>query len=88
MDIILKFCYEFSNLRIFTKQFSEPIKESVFLKKSERWLRLNHGVGIEVVWTITPSLILFGIAIPSFALLYATDEVLDPSLTVKVIAHQ
>lgn len=87
-DIILKFCYEFSNLRIFTKQFSEPIKRSVFLKKSERWLRLNHGTAIEVVWTITPSLILFGIAIPSFALLYATDEVLDPSLTVKVIAHQ
>lgn len=28
------------------------------------------------------------IAIPSFSLLYATDELVDPSLTVQVIGHQ
>lgn len=47
-----------------------------------------HGTVIEVVWTIIPALTLVRIAIPSFALLYAVDEVIDPALTVKVVGHQ
>lgn len=43
---------------------------------------------IEIVWTITPSLILMLIAVPSFALLYSIDEVIDPVITLKVIGHQ
>nr|YP_007890507.1 cytochrome c oxidase subunit II [Andalucia godoyi]AGH24001.1 cytochrome c oxidase subunit 2 [Andalucia godoyi] len=48
----------------------------------------NHGTLIEIIWTILPSLVLLLIAIPSFALLYAMDEVIDPALTVKAIGHQ
>lgn len=47
-----------------------------------------HGTVIEIVWTIIPALILMVIAVPSFTLLYAVDEVVDPSLTVKVVGHQ
>jgi cytochrome c oxidase subunit 2 len=47
-----------------------------------------HGTTIELIWTIVPSLILVTIAIPSFALLYSMDEVIDPAITLKVIAHQ
>ena len=47
-----------------------------------------HGAVIEVVWTIIPALILVGIAVPSFALLYSVDERVDPALTVKVVGHQ
>ena len=47
-----------------------------------------HGTVIEVVWTIIPALTLVRIAIPSFALLYAVDEIVDPALTVKVVGHQ
>jgi cytochrome c oxidase subunit 2 len=47
-----------------------------------------HGTTLEIVWTITPALILVVIAIPSFSLLYAMDEVIDPILTVKVIGSQ
>lgn len=47
-----------------------------------------HGTVVEVVWTITPALILVVIAIPSFSLLYSMDEVIDPQLTVKAIGHQ
>jgi len=47
-----------------------------------------HGTKIEVVWTITPALVLMVIALPSFALLYAMDEMIDPTLTLKVIGHQ
>jgi cytochrome c oxidase subunit 2 len=47
-----------------------------------------HGTLIEIIWTITPALILFMIALPSFALLYSMDEVVDPVLTLKVVGHQ
>nr|YP_006280819.1 cytochrome c oxidase subunit 2 [Cyanophora paradoxa]ADW79173.1 cytochrome c oxidase subunit 2 [Cyanophora paradoxa] len=47
-----------------------------------------HGTAIEIAWTVTPSLILMMVAIPSFALLYSMDEMVDPSLTLKVIGHQ
>ena len=49
---------------------------------------LNHGTLIELIWTITPALILILIAFPSFKLLYLMDEVTDPSLTVFVEGHQ
>jgi len=48
----------------------------------------NHGTLIELVWTITPALILIAIAFPSFKLLYLMDEVITPSMTVKVVGHQ
>ena len=49
---------------------------------------LIHGTQIELAWTITPSLILVAIAIPSFALLYALDEIIDPTITIKAVGHQ
>jgi heme/copper-type cytochrome/quinol oxidase subunit 2 len=49
---------------------------------------LNHGTLIELVWTITPALILVLIAFPSFKLLYLMDEVTDPSLSVVAEGHQ
>jgi len=49
---------------------------------------LSHSTSLEVVWTILPSFILVAIAVPSFALLYAMDEVLEPTLTLKAVGHQ
>ena len=46
---------------------------------------LNHGTIVELVWTITPALILIAIAFPSFRLLYLMDEVISPTLTIKVV---
>jgi cytochrome c oxidase subunit 2 len=37
---------------------------------------------------LIPALILVTIAVPSFALLYSVDEVVDPALTIKIIGHQ
>lgn len=48
----------------------------------------THGSVIEFVWTIIPALILLAIAGPSFELLYIMDEVLSPTLTIKVVGHQ
>ncbi len=48
----------------------------------------THSTLLEVVWTIIPAGILMVISIPSYNLLYAMDEVIDPSLTIKVVGHQ
>jgi len=50
--------------------------------------KVVHGTVIELVWTIIPSIILVIIAIPSFALLYSMDEVIEPAVTLKVVGHQ
>jgi heme/copper-type cytochrome/quinol oxidase subunit 2 len=43
---------------------------------------------IELIWTITPALILILIAFPSFKLLYLMDEVNDPSMSILAEGHQ
>jgi cytochrome c oxidase subunit 2 len=48
----------------------------------------THATTVEIVWTIVPAIILMVIAIPSFALLYSMDEMLDPAVTLKVVGHQ
>lgn len=48
----------------------------------------THSTLLEVVWTISPALILMFIGLPSFALLYSMDEIVDPSITLKVVGHQ
>jgi heme/copper-type cytochrome/quinol oxidase subunit 2 len=49
---------------------------------------LNHGTLIELIWTITPALVLILIAFPSFKLLYLMDEINDPSMTIIAEGHQ
>lgn len=49
---------------------------------------LTHGTIIEMIWTITPAFILLIIAVPSFSLLYAMDEVISPAVTIKTLGHQ
>nr|YP_010620008.1 cytochrome c oxidase subunit 2 [Symphyocladiella dendroidea]WAX04021.1 cytochrome c oxidase subunit 2 [Symphyocladiella dendroidea] len=49
---------------------------------------VTHGILIEIIWTTTPALILIIIAIPSFSLLYAMDEIVSPTITIKALGHQ
>jgi len=49
---------------------------------------LKHGTLIELIWTITPAIILILIAFPSFKLLYLMDEVSDPSMSILAEGHQ
>lgn len=48
----------------------------------------THNYLLEIIWTIIPTLILILIAIPSFVVLYCMDEVVNASITLKVIGHQ
>ena len=63
-------------------------KENLLFNVTNRTYNINHGTTIEIIWTVLPAFILLFIAVPSFALLYAMDEIIDPVLTVKVIGHQ
>ena len=47
-----------------------------------------HGTFVEIIWTVFPSAILVVVALPSFALLYSIDEVIEPSITIKCVGHQ
>lgn len=60
-------------------------------RKSERVIAhkyLIHGTELEIIWTITPAIILILIAFPSFKLIYLIDEVIDAAITIKVVGHQ
>ena len=50
--------------------------------------RVVHSTWLELVWTLTPLLVLISIAVPSFALLYSMEEKFDVALTLKVVGHQ
>jgi cytochrome c oxidase subunit 2 len=43
---------------------------------------------LELFWTIVPRFILIFIGLPSIRLLYILDEVYNPSITIKTVAHQ
>ena len=49
--------------------------------------RTTHNTLLEVAWTIVPILILVGLAIPSFRLLYNQYSFPKPEVTIKAIAN-
>ena len=57
-------------------------------KVAPKSYKLHHNSLIEIIWTTLPALLLCVIAIPSFTLLYSLDEIVDPTVTIKVIGRQ
>jgi len=47
-----------------------------------------HNTLLEIIWTIVPVVILVVIAVPSMKLLYYTDRVENPDMTLKVTGNQ
>jgi len=59
------------------------------IEQSVNWLRTrNHSTIIELIWTLTPGIILVIIAIPSLKLLYSLDEIIKPNVTLKATGYQ
>ena len=50
--------------------------------------RWSHNTAVEVVWTLTPVLVLVFIAIFSFKLLFAYHDMPKPDLTIKATGYQ
>lgn len=61
-----------------------------FNRSNDKSIRCNvsHHTGLEIIWTVIPTIILLFLAIPSFSLLYTMDNMRTPGLTVKVIGNQ
>ena len=49
---------------------------------------LTHNTNLEFVWTLIPCVILLLIALPSFSLIYALDDLINTKMTIKVLGHQ
>nr|YP_010381737.1 cytochrome c oxidase subunit II [Symplanella unipuncta]UDL72125.1 cytochrome c oxidase subunit 2 [Symplanella unipuncta] len=43
---------------------------------------------LETMWTIIPAIMLIFIALPSLKILYIMDEMINPSITIKIMGHQ
>ncbi len=50
--------------------------------------KFTHNVGLEILWTLVPCIILAIVAVPSFKLLYFVDTVGKMDMTVKVVGRQ
>ena len=50
--------------------------------------KTSHNTVIEVLWTVIPVVILVGIAVPSFRLLYYLDRTADTDMVIKVTGNQ
>jgi len=77
----------FGNYNVFRK-LSNCIYHIKFVRSFMSNKYINHGTLVELIWTISPALILILIAFPSFKLLYLMDDVIDPSLVVYGQGHQ
>ncbi len=49
--------------------------------------KTTHHVGLEVVWTIVPVLILLGMVVPSMQLLYLQDRLPETEMTIKAVGN-
>lgn len=48
----------------------------------------THNTMLEVLWTVIPVIILVIIAVPSLKLLYYSDRIAEPEMTIKITGYQ
>ena len=63
------------------------------IARYNRWVnphasRTAHNIPLEIIWTLVPVLILVVIGFISVPLLYYTDRIPTPDLTLKITGHQ
>lgn len=92
INIIWSFNYKTSKLFTRSEKFWYYLTPKLYNNIHPRLLlkpkKYTHNTTLEIVWTIIPAIILMLIAIPSFALLYSMDEIIEPAITLKAIGHQ
>jgi len=85
-----KYIFEMMDNDILKYEHFEEDFEQYKLKEESVWFPqlFTHNTTIEIIWTIIPAIILILIAIPSFSLLYAMDQIWQPLFTIKVLGNQ
>lgn len=87
--VLFAIVFQFGFAHYITEGATVVKPETLQIRRDSLVLKhITHGTLLEIVWTLVPVFVLIAIAIPSFALLYAIDEVIDPCVTIKVIGHQ
>lgn len=85
-DLMLVMLFVVSLVTVMLLRIVMHFRERVGVVRSD--LGGVHGTVIEIVWTVIPGLVLMVVSIPSFSLLYAVEEVVESSLTLKVVGRQ
>jgi heme/copper-type cytochrome/quinol oxidase subunit 2 len=72
-----------------TKTYKVDVVQATFFKGS-RILPTNtqHNTLLEIIWTLIPCVVLLLIAVPSFSLLYAVEDLNIIESTIKIIGNQ
>jgi len=78
----------FSERKILNQPFSKITLSRLHRNNYYSGHGITYHTWLETIWTIVPTLILLVIATPSFALIYALDEVMHPELTVRIAGRQ
>jgi len=50
--------------------------------------QFHENTQVEIIWTVIPTLILIGMAIPATKTMLKLDDVVDPDITIKVVGWQ
>nr|YP_010381711.1 cytochrome c oxidase subunit II [Augilina tetraina]UDL72086.1 cytochrome c oxidase subunit 2 [Augilina tetraina] len=61
---------------------------SMMLKSKFSSRNILENQFLETLWTVIPAVTLIFIALPSLKILYIMEEMINPSITVKVMGHQ
>nr|YP_010381698.1 cytochrome c oxidase subunit II [Augilina triaina]UDL72073.1 cytochrome c oxidase subunit 2 [Augilina triaina] len=61
---------------------------SMMLKSKLSSRNILENQLLETLWTLIPAITLIFIAMPSLKILYIMEEMINPSITVKVMGHQ
>lgn len=73
---------QIKNFEFFTNK-SKVVSHKILAPK-----KIQHNTFLEIVWTLIPCAILLLIAVPSFSLLYAIEDLSLIESTIKVIGNQ
>lgn len=89
---IYKFHHDLMFILVFVCVFVTYIIFTILAKFNQNsWktpTSVVHGATIEIIWTLIPAFLLIIIAVPSFSLLYSVDEIINPTITVKIVGNQ
>lgn len=82
------FFYPFFKIRKFYEDVLEKDKRILYFYNKYKLDSFNHAPLLEFFWTLTPTAMLFLMGWPSFKVLYAMEQLVDPIHTIVIIGNQ
>jgi len=86
--LLLTILFLFSERKLLDEPYMKILQVRLHRQNYYSGYGITYHTFLETVWTIIPTIVLLVIATPSFALIYALDEVMHPELTVRIVGRQ